>query len=110
MSTSPASTPAAFCRIFLSSMWCRFTPTLLRKFSSGTLVAFRGFPSSSADARWLAALPDAEYPPARLRRIVRGVGVLPDRSRPESLTHLHAADPHARRGYHPFAPPPHSSR
>src|SRR5438034_9903140 len=67
--------------------------------SSGTLVAFKIFAFPRADARWVAALPDAVYASVRLRRVVRGTGLLSDQPRLEYVPNRRAADPHAGRRY-----------
>src|SRR5207247_11392315 len=76
--------------------------------SSGTLVAFKIFAFPRADARWVAALPDAVYASVRLRRVVRGTGLLSDQPRLEYVPNRGGADPHAgrRHGGLPLPPVP----
>src|SRR6266568_2475597 len=85
------------------------SPRLLGKISPGTLVAFKIFAFLRADARWVAALPDAVYASVRLRRVIRGPGLLSDQPRLEYVANRRAADPHAGRGYGRL-PLPHDSR
>src|SRR2546430_4173408 len=49
--------------------------------------------------RCVAAVPDAVDPPVRLRRVVRGPGVLPHQPRAQPAPYRSAADPHAGRSY-----------
>src|SRR3989454_5559906 len=105
---SPAMTHTALYRMLLQVVM-RFGQRLLGKISAGTLVAFKRFAAPRADGGCVAALPDAVYPPVRLRRVIRGPGVLSDQPRPECVPNRHAADPHAGRR-HGCLPLPHDAR